>query len=250
MKPGLIVLLAAALCRAADPSPRPPCAGEAVPPYPAAGAPPAVRVWDAARGRDWTPPECLGWAPPGYSSLVTTTARFRNPGGLDALRQRLATVSKLAGLHYWSTSRQGWEPLVTAASALTASEGGRRPDFAPDEIAGGRTLALEQEDSVFGKGIYRLRIRAAAANRLEFEIVNAGVIRLLLLPVFQPGELEAAYYLDRESGEVWRYYAMARTRGAGGALVSAHEASAINRAVALYRYLVGIPPDQEPPAAR
>jgi hypothetical protein len=33
-------------------------------------------------------------------------------------------------------------------------------------------------------------------------------------------------------------------------LVTANEASAINRAVAFYRWMVGIPGDQEPPAAR
>jgi len=239
----------ALVCRAAD-APRPPCAGEPEPAWPSIGRPPAVRVWDPAQGRDWTPPACLGWTAPGYSTLVTTSGRFRNPGGIEILRARLGAVSTLAGLEYWSTSRQGWHTLIAAAAALAGPDGPRRTDFAPADLAAGRTLWFEQEDNIFGKGVYSLRIRAAAADRLEFEIANAGVIRLMMLPVFQPGDMQAVYWLARESGGVWSYYAMARTLGAAGGLAAGHEASSINRAAAFYRYLAGIPAKAEPPAAR
>jgi hypothetical protein len=43
---------------------------------------------------------------------------------------------------------------------------------------------------------------------------------------------------------------MARTGGNASSLIAGHEASLVNRAVAIYRHLTGIPTDQEPPASR
>jgi hypothetical protein len=47
---------------------------------------------------------------------------------------------------------------------------------------------------------------------------------------------------------VWGYYGLWGIRA--GALTSGHEASSVNRALAFYRHVAGIPTDQEPPAAR
>ena len=49
---------------------------------------------------------------------------------------------------------------------------------------------------------------------------------------------------------IWRYYSIARTGRNASRLATGHESSSINRAVAFYRSLAGIPTDQEPPAAR
>jgi hypothetical protein len=68
--------------------------------------------------------------------------------------------------------------------------------------------------------------------------------------LFRPGEVQSIYFLDRESADIWRYYSIARTGRNATRLVSGHESSSINRAVAFYRSLAGIPTDQEPPAAR
>jgi hypothetical protein len=62
--------------------------------------------------------------------------------------------------------------------------------------------------------------------------------------------MQSAYFLDRESENVWRYYSMVRTGKNASRLTAGHESSSINRAVAYYRALAGIPGDQEPPAAR
>jgi hypothetical protein len=66
--------------------------------------------------------------------------------------------------------------------------------------------------------------------------------------------VQSVYFLDREQGReqdnVWRYYSILRTGLNSSSLVTANESSAINRAVAVYRRFVGIPTDQEPPAAR
>jgi hypothetical protein len=237
---------------AGDGGPQPPCTGATFPPYPDLEHSPLVKVWDASGlGRDWPPPACTGWTTPGFSTLVTTVARFRHASGADGLRRRVEEVSRLAGMVYWSTSRQSWQTLISRACALSgpAADGCRR-DFTADELGEGRSQYFEQDDNLFGKGIYRLRMRKVAAGALAFEIENASVVRFLMLPVFQPGEMQAVYFMERESQEIWRYYAMARTRGNAATLAAGHDASSINRAVALYRYLAGIRMDQEPPAAR
>jgi hypothetical protein len=75
-------------------------------------------------------------------------------------------------------------------------------------------------------------------------------MRYLLIPVLHPGEIQSIYFLDRESDDVWRFYSLVRTGKDANRLIAGNESSAINRAVAFYRYLVGVPTALEPPAAR
>ena len=74
-------------------------------------------------------------------------------------------------------------------------------------------------------------------------------MRYMFLTLFNPGEMQSVYFLDRESDDVWRYYSLVRTGRNASRLATGHESSSINRAVAFYRFLAGIPADQEPPAA-
>ncbi len=229
----------------------PPCGGDVRPAYPDLEHSPALKVWiHSASGEAWAPPECAGWSAPGFSTLVVTTARFRNRGGVDDLRRRLAAISRLKGVRYWSATGKRWETLILDAYALQAADGARRADFSPGEIAAGKTVYFHQEDNLTGRAAYRLRIRSVSADRLVFDLENATPIRYLLLTLFDAGEAQGVYFLERESADVWRYYGMARTLGNAAGLMAGHEASLINRAAALYRYLAGIPTDQEPPASR
>jgi hypothetical protein len=242
------LLAVAAGAHAGDPpTPLPPCGGEPFPAYPTPGAPPAVQVWDRA---DWTPPPCTGWQPSASSTIVATAGRFRGAGGVDGLRGRIGAVSRMKGLLYWSTSNQQWQPFIVDAAALDGPTGARRKDFTIDETAPGRVLYLEQEDNLFGKETIRLRIIEATATRLVFATENSAILRMLGLPLAQPGEIQSICFLDRESGDVWRYYSLARTGKAASLLTAGHDASIINRAVASFRYLAGIRPDLEPPARR
>jgi hypothetical protein len=61
---------------------------------------------------------------------------------------------------------------------------------------------------------------------------------------------QSMYFLDRESDNVWRYYSIVRVGKNANGLITGNESSSVNRAVAFYRYLVGIPTTQEPPEAR
>ena len=61
--------------------------------------------------------------------------------------------------------------------------------------------------------------------------------------------LQSTFFLERlPASGAWGYYGLWGIRT--NALTSGHEASSINRAVAMFRHLAGIPTDQEPPAVR
>jgi len=243
------------LCQAhgyAQSGPQPPCGKEPVPSYPGLDRPPSVQFWSEADfGRDWKPPACTGWAEMGFSTLVTTAARFRHSSGAEGLLGHIGAVSDLAGMRYWSTTHKQWQTLIVSAHALAGSGATQlRPDFAPDEMQEGKVLYLEQADNLSGTAIYRMRMAELSADRLVFDVENVSVMRYFFVTLFHPGEMQSIYFLDRESDNVWRYYSMVRTGRNASRLATGHEASSINRAVAFYRFLAGIPTDQEPPAAR
>jgi len=126
----------------------------------------------------------------------------------------------------------------------------RREDFTPEEMKEGKVLYYVQVDNLSGKATYRMHIVEASANRLVFDVENVSTMRHLFMTLFQPGEIQSIYFLDRESENVWRYYSIVRTGKNANRLIMGNESSAVNRAVAFYRHLVGIPTSQEPPAAR
>jgi hypothetical protein len=246
------VMLLCQLAAYAQPRPQPPCGTEPVPPYPSLDNSPLVRSWsESDLGRDWKPPACTGWAAPGFSTLITTAARFRYTAGAQGLLRQAGAISELAGMRYWSTTHQQWQTLIVSAHALTGPQPShRRQDLAPSEMTQGKVLYLEQTDNLSGTSTYRMRILAVSSDRLVFEVENVAAIRYLFLTLFDPGEMQWVYFLDRESDSVWRYYSMVRTGPHASRLATGREASSINRAVAFYRVLAGIPTDQEPPAAR
>jgi hypothetical protein len=249
------VMTAMLLCQAygyAQLGPQPPCGQESVPPYPGLDNSPIVKFWSESDfGHDWRPPACTSWAEAGYSTLVTTVARFRYSAGAEGLLRHIGATSGLTGMRYWSTTHKQWQTLIVNAHALTGSQPNhRRQDFTPNEMKEGRLLYFEQADNLSGTAIYRMHIAEASADRLVFDVENVSVIRYFLVTLFHPGEMQSIYFLDRESADVWRYYSIARTGRNASRLATGHESSSINRAVAFYRSLVGIPTDQEPPAAR
>ena len=249
-----IVFPAMLLCGAAayaQPGPKPPCGGF-IPAYAAVDDPPIVKYWsDSDLGRDWKPPVCTGWDVTGFSTLLTTAARFRNPAGAPGLLRHIGAISALGGMRYWSTTHKQWQTLIVKAHALSGSQPSqRRQDFTVDEMKQGKVLYLEQADNLSGAAVFRMHIAEASADRIVFDVENVSTMRYFFVPVFHPGEMQSIYFLDRESDNVWRYYSIVRTGRGASRLATGHEASSINRAVAFYRSLAGIPTDQEPPAAR
>ncbi|QOY90161.1 DUF6675 family protein [Paludibaculum fermentans] len=213
---------------------------------------PTVRLWTSSEGgAEWKPPPCTGWTGTGFSSLIATAARFRSSEGVDGLLRRLGAVSGLAGIRYWSATHGKWRTLIASARAMRdLGTDHPRQDFLPEEMTQGSVHYFEQVDNLSGAAVYRMRILEVSNGRLVFEIENSTSIRRFLVTIFQPGEMQAVYFLDREPAGVWRYYALLRTGRNANRLAAGHPSSSINRANAFYRWLAGIPTDQEPPAAR
>jgi hypothetical protein len=222
------------------------------PPDASVDNPPIVRFWgDSGLARDWKPPACTGWSASGFSTLTTTSARFRYTGAAEGLLRHIGAISELAGMRYWSTTHRQWQTLIVSAHALTdAQVGHRRPDFQADELRQGQSFYFEQIDNLAGSAIFRLHIVEASADRIVYQVENVNRMTRYHVTLFHPGEVQTVYYLDRESDSVWRYYSLVRTGRNASFLATGHPSSSINRAVAFYRSLAGIPTDQEPPAAR
>jgi hypothetical protein len=232
--------------------PQPPCGVEPIPPYPGIDAQTVTKSWSKAElGSDWSPPACTGWADVGFTTLVTMAARFPNTSKTDALLRHIGAISELTGLQYWSTTHKRWQTLIVDAYPLTDwPHGQRRKDFTSDEMKQGKALYFEQVDNLTGKAVYRLQIVEASASRVIFKVENVSTMRYYLIPVLHSGELQSMYFLDRESDNIWRCYGIVRTGKNANGMIAGNERSAINRAIAYYRYLVGIPTIQEPPGAR
>ena len=235
----------------AEVGPRPPCGTDTIPPYPSLGEPATIKVWSKSELADsWSPSPCTGWSSSGFTTLVSITARFRKNGTEDLLRH-IGAVSQLRGLRYWSVTHKEWQTLIVDAYALTGDQPSRgRGDFEPSEMTAGSVLYYEQVDNRSGRAIYRLHILEVSADRIIVEVENASTIHYLLLPLFRPAELQSIYFLDRESQDTWRYFGMTRTARSANRVLVGNESSAVNRAVAFYRHMVGIPTNQEPPTAR
>jgi hypothetical protein len=243
-----LLLLSGSLRGSAQEVVHPPCGGPPLPSYPAPGEPPRIRSVKAA---GWTAPGCAGWTSARSTLLVGVAGSFEQDGGADALLAAFGRVSALAGTRYWSVSDHRWRTLVTDAAALQGPDPARRrPDFTPAEMAEGSSLYFVQADSrSSGEVVYRMRVLEKRPDRLVLAIANATPVRFLLLTLFAPGDLQSTFFLERLSASgTWGYYGLWGIRT--NALTSGHEASSINRAVAMFRHLAGIPTDQEPPAVR
>jgi hypothetical protein len=236
----------------AQSGPQPPCGTAPVPAYPSLDDSPIVKAWSRSDFRgDWTPPACTGWTEAGLTTLVTTVARFRHTSDVEGLLRHIGAISELAGMRYWSTTHKQWQTLILEAHALTdLQHPQRREDFTSAEMKEGKALYFEQADNLTGKAIYRMTIAEASADRLVFDVENVSTMRYLLIPILRPGEMQSIYFLDRESDDVWRYYSIVRTGKDANWMIAGNQSSSVNRAVAFYRALVGIPAEQEPPAAR
>ncbi len=248
-RPTFLVLLALFLMQpviagaTVAPGPRPPCGTASIPPFPGSADPPNVRLWRSEDlGADWRPPACTGWNHLGFDQLVGLAGRFRSSGDGEDILARFGRISQLTTIRYWSVSHGACRDLINHAFALAGPDADqRRGDFSVKELAAGRILYFFQDDNGPGGGaVYRLQVREVAPNRLVLETENVDAIRVLLVPLFKPGELRALYVLERDAREIWSFYSLTGTTTAASPLAGSHEASYINRALALYGYIAGV----------
>jgi hypothetical protein len=142
--------------------------------------------------------------------------------------------------------------MIVDAYAVTGATGSTPKGFLAGRDFGRKCSYYQQTDNLSGKAMYRMHIIA----RLPIAWCSKQKTSppcAICCPTFRPGDLQSIYFLDREShgsNDVWRYYSLVRTGRKASKLITGHEASSVNRAVAFYRYLAGIPTNMEPPAAR
>ena len=68
-----------------------------------------------------------------------------------------------------------------------------------------------------------MHIVDATASRLVFDVENVSTMRYFFIPILHPGELQAMYFLDRESDNVWRYYSIVRTEKNANGLIAGND---------------------------
>ena len=184
--------------------------------------------------------------------LVAVAGSFKHEGEIDELLARIGAISAKGNVRYWSTTEKGWRPLVSEAFALSGPDVTlKRGDFNATQFAKGQSLHFAQGDNrSSGKTVYRDRVLVSDRDRLVVASENLTPVKKMFLTMFEAGDLQAIYFLERRSPGVWSYYSLMRTRMASSFMPTGGDASYINRAVAFYRWVAGIPTDQEPPAAR
>jgi hypothetical protein len=236
----------------AETSAFPPCDADLPPSfYAPVGTAPNIEIWKQPSLAEMPPQAaCLGLAAPDLRMLVTVAATFENAGGAPAILARFGEVSKLLSVRYWSTTDKKWRPLVLAAAALTTRDSGQpRDDFTNTELQRGQDMYFSQKDSRgAGEVIYRVRVLESSRARLVIETENVTAVRLFALTLLKPGGMHALYFFEERARGIWTYYGLTRI-AEGSWLISGHDDSFINRIVALYRHITGIPTDMEPPAA-
>jgi hypothetical protein len=184
--------------------------------------------------------------------LVGLAGTFRYDGEIDGLLARIGAISSKKGVRYWSTTEKNWQMLVTDAFALSGPDASlRRADFKPAELAKGQAIHYAQSDNrSAGTCVYRERVLAADRERVLIETENLTPIKKMMVTLYAPGDLQTLYIIERRSPGQWNFFSLTRTRMASSLLPTGSEASYINRSVAFYRHVAGIPTDLEPPGAR
>lgn len=241
----LLLLVAPHAARAEGPALQPPlqppCRGPSQPVAAPSDRPPATAVWSeqALHKAGWKPPACLNWASGNTRLAIALAGDFRFDGTIDDLLARFGAFSAYKWIRYWSTSRQGWQNLASDAG----------PDLKASDFVPGSSFDYF-EDGRAGRIVYRLRVLERTPARAVVASENVTPIRAALVTAFDPGALQSVTFLDRRGSGIWSYYQIVRAGQGASSLVLGNEASYVNRAVALYRYMAGIPTDREPPVAR
>jgi hypothetical protein len=233
--------------------PQPPCAtGTIVPPKIE-----RIRVWrQGALAGIWVPPSCLHWAGGETAFLVEIAGQGQMDGTSETPLHRLAAVSDLLELRYWSFSRKSWRRLFREAHALEqrsdASMNWRqRRDFRPEELKPGQDYFHWQRENNPGSGtVYRTRFHLIAPDHLIFTQSNETTRRLLWMTLLAPGDFEIYVEAWQPADGPWQFYSLARIVAEDQELSESVLASMVNRLMAQHRFLAGIPSGEEPPARR
>ena len=197
------------------------------------------------------PPTCLPWRVRGYAALIAVSGRIGRVEGRRQLLRRLTATSAVSKIRYWSFTRKRWRRLFSEVVALDGPDPTRRrPDFSVDAIRTGREFFVWQKENSLASGmVFRNRALEVSENRVVLQQENVTASYFAFVELFGRGEFETVAFLEKERDDIWRYYSLSRVGAAGETVTRAELASLVNRLVAGFRYLAGIPADLDPPPA-
>ena len=248
----LALVLVPSAARAVDLPLHPPCGAPPGPAYAAPGTPPALAVWNEVRliQIGWRAPHCLNWDNTRTRLVVALSGEFRFSGPIDRLLERAGRLSEYTSVRYWSVNDKAWRNLASGAGIVDGPAGRNiLPDLtATDMIAGSSFFYFEVGRS--GRAIYRLSVLEHTSRRFVLATANVTPMAMALVTLFEPGALQSVTFLERREPGTWGYYQVIRAGDGASAWALRSEASYVNRLVALYRHMAGLPTDSEPPAAR
>jgi hypothetical protein len=234
----LVLLAAASVYAQESETPQPPCAAHApVPAYAKAAEAPAMQTWTEVQ---WQPSTCIGWPGERYRFVIAMAGSVEGEDDV-ALRRRIGAISTSRGLRYWSVSENAPRVLIKDAAALSGPNGARREDFNAGDIRAGAVLHFVEEDNRSSKPVrYRMRVLEATRDRIVVETENLTPVESLLVTLFPPGALRAAYIMSRLEKNAWGFYAISASTSAANPMVKLAKESYINRARALYGHFAGV----------
>ena len=247
----LVAAVTGVVAMASDKPGEPACLSGGVPPlYAPLNAPPIAQAIRVPTGA--APPagaSCFGKSD--SAVWITVASIVQTSDSQTTFIERFGSISALLAVRYWSTTDQKWRPMVSAASAVaSASSRLPRADYSLAELVTGEDRYYTMADTRSGRAfIYRLRLWQNQPTEVVLEVTNVDAIKQWGITLYAPGGLRTLYFLKKQSPGVWAYYSITRVLP-NSFLAEGHDKSYINRAVALYRHIVGLPTDAEPPAAR
>ena len=207
-----------------------------------------VEVWFGVDLRDWAPPPCTEWSARPFTVLIEATGETALTGGPYAILARLARISDLTTIRYWSTTRDRWRDLITESTALIGPDPAhRRTDFDEAELIDGAIFFWQEENTPLGAVTYRMSTRIVDTHTVVVKIENALPARATLFTSIPPGHHEFFYTFKRHENGTWSLYGLMRSGSSPRLGASAGRKSYGNRAVALFRYLAGERTDGAPP---
>ena len=227
------------------------CLDNVQPQYPPLNSPPNIGFTRVADGHPTAPGASCFDNSDVPATWLTVTSVVTSVDSVTGLLARIGAISTLLPVQYWSTTEHKWRPMVSAAAAVV-SPNSRQPraDFSPTELLAPGDKYYSMTDTRSGRAtVYRLRVRSPRAAELTVDIVNVDPVKQWAITLYAPGGVHTLYLLQQRAPGTWSYYSITRLLP-DTFLAEGHDKSYINRAVALYRHLVGIPTNTEPPAAR
>ena len=221
--------------------PRVPCIGEVNPPFPYVGHSLVTRIWRQDQIPNWVPPFCLDWKARPFDFLLAIAGSFRTREDIATIARRVVSFSTLTNVRYWSITNQEWRELFSEAGTLSKPNlQSRRNDFTDVDVQAGAQLHyFQDENTLLGPVVFRMKIHDRTFDQLVFSIVNISPFQVAVLDVVKTGRFEQFYFIRKGRGDTWTYYSLVRTQ-LNHAFLSPSPSSSLNRASAYFRHIAGL----------